>query len=133
MGVAIFIVTEREIEDLDTFVNGKAIAKIKDEAWAQLSKSAGIKSMYDYVSMNPEELSEFIEDAGEEPPDELPPEQWFEPAEGIAWTRTLTEYLKANPKAVKGVDALHEDLEEFAKVFSDLAQHSVRWHFQVDF
>ena len=31
MSVAFFIVTDREVEGLETFVNGKAIAKVSDK------------------------------------------------------------------------------------------------------
>lgn len=133
MSVAIFIASEREVEGLETFVNGKAFGQTSDKALAKVCKAAGINSPYDFVSQDPEELRELLEDADVEVPEPLPEEQWFAPAEGLAWTETLSAYLRANPEAIKNGAALLEDLEEFASVFKELQRHEVRWHFAVDF
>ena len=133
MSVAFFIVTEREIDGLETFVNGKAIAKVSDKALKKVCSAAGVKSIYDYVSMDPDELGDFLEDEEVEAPDSLPPEQWFPPEEGLNWASKLAQYLKANPTVIKGSSGVLEDLAEYEVVFKGLQAHGVRWHFQVDF
>ncbi|MDO9241844.1 MAG: hypothetical protein Q7U30_17685, partial [Methylicorpusculum sp.] len=112
MGVAFFIASEREVEGLETNVNGKAFGQTSDKALSRVCKAAGINSLYDYVSQDPEELRELLEDADVEVLETLPEEQWFAPAEGLAWTETLSAYLRANPEAIKNGAALQEDLEE---------------------
>jgi hypothetical protein len=133
MSVAFFIVTERETDGLDTFVNGKAIAKVSEKALKKVCDAAGVKSVYDYVSMDPEELGDFLEGEDAEVSDSLPAEQWFPAEEGLNWTTKLAEYIRANPTAIKGASEVLADLAEYEVVFKGLRAHEVRWHFQVDF
>ncbi|MGQ0801080.1 MAG: hypothetical protein ACT4NL_13360 [Pseudomarimonas sp.] len=92
-----------------------------------------MKSVYDYVSMDPDELGDFLEDEDVEEPDSLPPEQWFPAEEGLNWTTKLAEYLRANPTVIKGSSEVVVDLAEYEVVFNGLQARGVRWHFQVDF
>jgi hypothetical protein len=133
MSVAFFIATETETDGLDTFVNGKAIAKVSDKALKKVCAAAGVKSVYDYVSMDPDELGEFLEDEDVEKPESLPPEQWFPAEEGLNWATKLAEYLRANPTVIKGSPEVLADLAEYEAVFKGLQARGVRWHFQVDF
>lgn len=132
MSVAFFIVTERDIDGLDTFVNGKAIAHVSEKSLDKACAAAGVKSIYDYVSANPDDLADFLEDEDDEPAEELPPEQWFPAHEGVEWTTKLASYLKAHPEALKGSPEVLSDLAEYEAVFKQLETHGVRWHFQVD-
>ncbi len=133
MSVAFFIVTEREIDGLDTFVNGKAIAGLGDEALQAACTAAGVRSVYDYVSADPEELADFFDDEELDDSVELAPEEWFAAEEGLAWAVKLIDYLEAHPEAVEGSAEVREDLIEYRAVFEALQAHGVRWHFQVDF
>ena len=133
MSVAFYIVTERETDGLDTFVNGKAIAKVSEKALKKVCVAAGVKSVYDYVSMDPDDLGDFLEDEDVEAPGSLPPEQWFPAEEGLNWTTELAEYLRANPTVIKGSSGVLEDLAEYELVFKGLQARGVRWHFEVDF
>lgn len=133
MSVAFFIVTEREIEGLDTFVNGKAIAGLSDEALQAACTGAGVRSVFDYVSADPEELADFLDDEELDESVELAPEEWFAAAEGLEWTMKLTAYLEAHPVAVDGSGEILADLAEYRAVFEALQSHGVRWHFQIDF
>ena len=104
-----------------------------DKALKKVCSAAGVKSIYDYVSMDPDELGDFLEDEEVEAPDSLPPEQWFPPEEGLNWASKLAQYLKANPTVIKGSSGVLEDLAEYEVVFKGLHARGVRWHFQVDF
>ena len=132
MAVAIFIVPEREPEGVDTFVDGKAMARVSDQGWDDVCAKAGVQTLFAYVSMNPEELEALIEDGGIEAPNGLPPEEWFEPAEGLAWTRTLAAHLRANPEAVQDSAGVLQDLADYERIFEGLQVQAIRWHFQVD-
>ena len=133
MSVAFFIVTEREPLDLETFVNGKAIAKVDEKLLDKLCTAAGVRSIYDFVSMDTEELADFLDDEEVDEVNELPSEQWFSAEEGLEWTTKLANYLKANPTALKGSEDALSDLSEYALVFHGLEKQGIRWHFQVDF
>ncbi len=58
MGVALFIVAEREVEGLDVFVNGKALARCDD--LDRLAIAAGVRPLMDYLSQSFEDLEEFF-------------------------------------------------------------------------
>ena len=132
MGVAIFIVPEREPEGLDTFVDGKALARVSDPSWDELCAQAGVQTIFTYVSMNPDELEALMEEGGIESPDGLPPEEWFEPAVGLAWTRALSAHLRATPQALQDSAGVLEDLADYERIFEGLNAQGIRWHFQVD-
>jgi hypothetical protein len=131
MGVAIFIVPEREPEGLDTFVDGKAAARVTEQGWDAVCAQAGVPTLFAYVSMNPEELEALMEN-GIEAPDGLPPEAWFEPADGLHWTRALAAHLRANPQAVQDPAGVLADLADYERIFEGLQAQGIRWHFQVD-
>lgn len=132
MGVAIFIVPEREPEGVDTFVDGKAVARVSDQVWDEVCAQAGVPSIFSYVSMNPEELEALMEEGGTASPAGLPPEEWFEPADGLAWTRALAGHLRAHPQAVQDSTGVLGDLADYERIFEGLQAQGIRWHFQVD-
>ena len=132
MGTAIYIVTQKEIEDLDTFVNGKAIGKASDKAMFKICREIGQPSLYDFVSQDPEELREMIEESGADVPENLPDEMWFQPDEGKKFVTELLKYFHANSKAMKNVEGLIEDLDEYERIFDELQVRGVKWHFAVD-
>ena len=132
MGVAIFIVPEREPEGVDTFVDGKAAARVSDQRWDEVCAQAGVPTIFRYVSMDPEELEALMEGGGIDSPDGLPPEEWFDPADGLAWTRTLAGHLRAHPQAVHDSTGVLSDLADYERIFEGLQAQGIRWHFQVD-
>ncbi len=133
MGVAIYIVTDQDVEAVDTFVNGKALGHAAEAAVDSICAQAGLKSLYEYVSQNPEELQDLLDDLGGDMPDELPEEQWFKPGEGLQWAAQLATFLRANPNAINDSEAIIEDLDDYAEVFEKLQEYDVQWHFAVDF
>lgn len=133
MSVALYIVTQREIEGLDTFVDGKAIGRASEKTLDRICQSIGQPSLYHFVSQDPQELDEFMEDAGLDLPEDLPPEQWFRPEEGHQCIAALLAFLQDNPDAIENADAIAQDLVEYLAVLDALAPHGVLWHFAVDF
>ncbi len=146
MGAALFIVAERTVEGLDTFVDGKAPARCRPagakrrfgKASARhlehLAREAGVRPLMEFFSMSPESFEALIADEGvEPPPGELPPEQWFPAAEGLATVRGLLAYLTSHPEAADEVDRLIGDLRQFEDVLGRLDDEGARWHLAVDF
>jgi hypothetical protein len=133
MSVAFFIVTDRKVDGLDTFVNGKDIARVSDKELAKACIAAGVKSIYDYVSQDPDELRDFLESEGLEESGDLPPEEWFNAEDGLNWTIKLAEYLRTNPTVIKNSSNVLSDLAEYEVVFKGLQAHGIRWHFEVEF
>jgi hypothetical protein len=145
MGVALFIVAERTVEGLDTFVDGKALARCRPAGAKErlgrasmrhletLARQAGVWPLMEFFSEDPKSAYALIAEEGEEPPDDLPPEQWFSAAEGLATIRGLLAYLTTHPDAAAEVDRLIEDLRQFEEVLSRLEEEGIRWHLAVDF
>ncbi len=145
MGVALFIVAERDVEGLDTFVNGKALAHCRPHAsksrlgrqasehleW--LANQAGVKPLMDFFSADPADVLEMMEESEVESPESLDPEQWFPASEGLATVRGLIAYLSSHPEAAAEVDALLNDLGQYEEVLKALEAADVRWHLAVDF
>jgi hypothetical protein len=131
MGAALFVVAEKKMPEVDTFVNGKALACCNH--LDKLAKKAGIKPLMEFFSISPEDAKLQMEDFGIDfDPEGLPPTDWFDAKEGLMTVRGLLAYLKANPKAIKNPDGVVEDLKEFEDVLTKLDQGGVRWHLAVD-
>lgn len=133
MGVALYIVAERAVPGLDTFVNGKALGRTKPRQLDKLAQAAGVPPLMGYFSVSPDEAAAVAEDLGAETPaGGFPPERWFPAADGLATVRGLQTHLAA-PNAVREAEAIREDLREFERVLSALAAAGVRWHLAVDY
>ena len=135
MGTAIYIVTKKKVKGLDAFVNGKAVGRLEDELLDKVCSDAGVASLMDFISQDPDELSEFLDGEGVEGDEsgEFPAEEWFTPEEGLAVVRGLSIHLIANPEALPDSASVLEDLKEYEELLAKLAEKKVKWHFAVDF
>jgi hypothetical protein len=132
MGVALYIVAERETTGLDVGVSGRALGRSKD--LDRLAGAAGVRRLMEFYSYDPQWMAEFIAaEGGELPEMGLPAEQWFPAEEGLATVRGLLGHLTANPQAVADQAAIIVDLREFDGVLARLASEGLRWHLAVDF
>lgn len=102
MGVAIYIVTKNEIKGFDPFVNGKALGRVDSDVLERLCKAAGVKSLFEFISQDPDELADFLEESGIEAEGDggLPAKVWFVPEDGLQVVRGLASHLRENPAAV---------------------------------
>ena len=132
MGAAFFIVLERDIEGVDPFVNGKAIARESDQLDV-IASGLGLRAACDFVSQDPADLLEMAEEMGVELPHDPPPEVWYSADEGLDWVSRMTEHLSGNPGAVGDAEAVLADLMEYREVLKAAQSNGVRWHMAVDF
>ena len=130
MSLAWYIVAETEPDDYEIFVNGKAIAHSDEEALGTIFEEIGEKHLEEFLSPAPEELEDFLEDAGDV---ELPDEEWFAPDDGLKIVNALLSYLARNTGALDNQAAVISDLEEYRLVLSQLKERGIRWHLAVDF
>lgn len=131
MSLAFYIVVNSKVEGLDTFVDGKAVGHANQTALTTLCKKLNVRPLEEFISQDPEEMSEFLEDHGIEA-DNLQ-EQWFDAEDGLATVSALRRYLSENPTALKNSEALCEDLAEYERVLEGIKKENVQWHFAVDF
>ncbi len=135
MGSALFIVLEKELPGIDTFVNGKALAKaenILDEIASQLN----IRSLMSFFSVSEEMVLSTIDEVDAE--EELiklniEPEKWFAPSEGLNTIRELLIFIQNNPGSIDASDFVIKDLKEFEAVLSEAEKHKISWHLEIDF
>lgn len=133
MSVAYYIVPEREVEDFDHFVNGKALGHADEDILNRLCEELNVQPILTFISQDPEELADFMEDEGIDIPEEFAETQWFEAAAGLVTVRTLIAHLESNPDAIKDASALLEDLHDYESVLQRLDQEKVRWYLALDF
>jgi hypothetical protein len=131
MSVAWYIVTESELEDVDIFVDGKAIAHCDEKALARIYKEIGAKPLEEFLSADPAEFDDFLDDF--DVAVESTEEQWFEPHEGLASINALIKYLEANQDRLERQDQVLSDLYQYKKVLSQLQERGIRWHLALDF
>lgn len=95
MGVAYFIVFDKEDVDFETFVNGKALARGADRINRAL-KSAGLSRFDDFLSFSGDDMEAMAEDFEvDEIPDWYNGEQWFEADRGIEWIGSIRELIQS--------------------------------------
>jgi hypothetical protein len=132
MGVALYIVPEREVPGFDTSVSGKALGR--SSHLDRLAQRAGVRPLMGFFSIHPEGAAAFINDHGGELSEGgLPGEQWFAAEDGLATVRGLLRQLAANPSAAPNAGSIAADLREFEAVLTRLAAEGVRWHLAVDY
>ena len=138
MGAALYIALEKDIPDVDPFVDGKALSTAEKRLDA-LAKKLGVTALMDDFSVDPQDVLDFFESEAEatgEPMQEVPPfaaEKWFDPAEGLRTVRALRSYLITNTAELRNTKAVLRDLDDFEKVLDNALSHGVRWHLAVDF
>jgi hypothetical protein len=136
MSVAYFIVPERAVPDLDSFVNGKPLAAVGNGAIDRVCRESGVRPLTEFFSEAPEEAAAFFADQGiDPPPGGFPPERRFAAADGLRTVQALLaragELTAAGPAWVAA--GVPDDLRAFEVVLAGLEQAKVGWHLAVDF
>jgi hypothetical protein len=126
MGVAYFIVLDKEDPGFETFVDGKAVARASHSIRAICDK-LGLKSLDDLTSFGA--LDEQFDVPKEYREEDTP---WFEPHEGIEWVGALCDYIETNPSSVKDPDRVLSDLDEYESVLKMAANIGAKWHLELD-
>lgn len=121
MSTAYFIVLDRDDPGFDSFVDGKMLTK-QLGAVNKIANELGLKKFEDYA----------FQDLSEVGGPELEPE-WFGATEGIKWASLILQQLRDNPGAVKDIDAVIEDLENYIRVFKEAEKRTLKWHLELDF
>jgi hypothetical protein len=119
----------------DIFVNGRALARHED-AVEKLALQLGVRPLIDFFSADENLMALLVEGgAGDaELMKQLPPPQWYSPAEGLATVEALIEALQHEPQQLgsEGVLVL-EELREYAVVLRKTAERGLAWHMAVSF
>jgi hypothetical protein len=130
MSVAIYIACETEPDGEDTFVDGKALGHVDPETLAVIEKKIGCRPLYEFMSVDPDDLGEFPEDPDQP---ELSGETWFAASDGLHTMRELQTYIRGNPSSVPDARDVIEDLSECERVLQVLESRGIGFHFAIDF
>lgn len=120
MGAAYYIVLEREIDGLDTMMDGKRLSR-SIESLDVAAERLGVRQLSEFVSIPPEEIAELLEDTEGL---DLPPLKQFSAPDGLATVRALLPEPEAQPAI--------NDLKDCERILAVAAEHNVGWHFQID-
>lgn len=121
MGSAHYIVLEKEIDGLDTMMDGKRLSR-QIEALDKAANELGVRPLSGFFSMDRDAMADVIGDDFDDM--EIPPLQQFSAQDGLATVRALLPRPEAQPAI--------QDLQACERILSAAAQHGVRWHFQID-
>jgi hypothetical protein len=106
MGAALFIVLEREIQRLDTMMDGKRLTR-ESEKLDKLATTLQVKSLSEFFSADPAQAAEFLESEGigdSEVP--IPPLRQFTAEQGLATVRALLAHIGSHPDSVPDSDGV---------------------------
>jgi hypothetical protein len=143
MSLAYYISLDLDDEEIDTFVDGKAVAHQLERLNA-LADQLGLVPLDSWVSMNQDDLDDLLGDEDENEDeladlqrsaadDTLPQESWFSAEEGVAYFEALAEHLRIHPDAVPDADAVLADLEDYIRVLAQAQSLQAQWHLAIDF
>jgi hypothetical protein len=135
MGVALYIVLERQVKNLDSFVDGKMLAKAEPDLNRRATE-LNVTPLMDFYGSDPDEIFEEFDLEALETAESLE-EQWFEAKDGLQTVNALLKDLENRPNSlIFGRDItteVVEDLKQFQRVLLEADNHKVRWHLAVDY
>jgi hypothetical protein len=130
VSLAWYIVLERTIPGVETFINGKAVARA-GELLDSLANDAGVSPLSNFFSASAEELTGFAADHGVNMKElgTAPSEEWFSPQDGL----TTIAALMGAAETRKMDETILQDLKAFQSVLRAAQANGVRWHLAVDY
>ncbi|HSS77789.1 MAG TPA: hypothetical protein VLV54_13735 [Thermoanaerobaculia bacterium] len=130
MSSALYIVLDREVPGLDTFMNGKALAAAEEVVTAQCER-LGVRDLWSFYSVDPLDVADPLDDVDDsgdldswEP---APTEAWFPVTDGLATVRALREALPGQAGT-----AVLEDLSDMERILAEAERAGARWYLAVD-
>jgi hypothetical protein len=130
MSSALYIVLDREVPGLDTFMNGKALAAAEEVVTANCER-LGVRDLWSFYSVDPLDVADpldDLEDFGDlDAREGSTVEAWFPPTDGLATIRALREALPG-----KTVSAVLSDLSDMERILAEAERAGARWYLAVD-
>jgi hypothetical protein len=121
MGVAFYIVLEKEIDGLDTMMDGKMLSR-NIESLDSAAQQLGVRPLTEFISMDADALASFVGNDADGV--EIPPLQHFSAKDGLVTVRALLPRPEAQPAI--------DDLKDCERILIAAAEHGVGWHLQID-
>src|SRR5215469_3416423 len=127
---SLYIVLEKEIPNIDIYVNGNFLSKHSKEL-QKLAKKSGVPSLISFFSTSPEEIADLMEkDVESLKGSPTYTEKWFAAEDGLRTVNALLENLGG----FKGDrDKVEAELQEFGRVLQLAQSNDIRWHLAIDY
>jgi hypothetical protein len=133
LGASYSIVFEQKIENFDSSMDGKALARSM-ESLEELALLRNVRPLTGFTSVDPSAAADFLVTEGIPAAEvQLPPVQQFAPEDGLATVRALISHLNVQPSAVRNPESVLSNLRDCERILARAQQHGVRWHFEVHF
>lgn len=128
MSSALYIVLDREVPGLDTFMNGKALAAAEEVVTARCEE-LGVRDLWSFYSVDPLDVADPLDDGDGFGDLEGPTatEAWFPVTDGLATVRALRGALPGQT-----VTAVLEDLGDMERILAEAERAGARWYLAVD-
>lgn len=129
---SIYIILEKQIPNLDVYVNGNSLSKSGEEL-EKMARRLGVRPLMDFFSISDEELSSLVEEYGSDlnKTKAAHEEKWFAAEEGLQTVDALLQELDSSK--LDRLDRVKAELQEFARVLELAKTNGVRWHLGVDY
>lgn len=132
MALAIVVTLEKELPASAAYTKaktGKALARESDRL-DTAARSQHVEPLTSLMSENQEVLRAQMQASGFDPSKmRLPPELWFEPAEGLKTVRGLAEYVTAHLNNYKQPNPILRDLKAAETLLAAAEAAGVKFHF----
>jgi hypothetical protein len=132
MAQAIVIVLEKELPAVAAYAksgSGKALARESDRL-DSTARRKGVMPPTSLLSESQAVLAAQMREQGFDPSKmRLPPEIWFDAAEGIKTVRAIAEYVTANMNDFKQPNPILRDLKAAEALLVAAAAAGVKFHF----
>ena len=132
MALAIVTTLEKELPESAAYAkarSGKALAR-EINRLDSVARRRNVSPLSALLSESTDALRKQLEAEGFDPARmRLPPEQWFDAADGLKTVQALAEYVSANLNDFKQPNPILRDLKSAEALLSAAASAGVRFHF----
>ena len=133
MAHAIVVTLEKELPGATAAYakagNGKALARESDRL-DSAARRKGVSPLTGLLSENQDVLRKQMEESGFDPSKmRLPPELWYDAADGLKTVRALAEYVTANLNDFKQPNPILRDLKAVEGLLAAAEAVGVKFHF----
>lgn len=126
MGVAYYIVLERDIPGQNLSVDGKALAK-EEKKLKEIAHLQGVKDLMSFFSVSSCGVEDFFDEyIGMD----IPETEWFSPEDGLATVRAILNYMEMKPFINN--ERLSDDLKSFEEILLEAQKYNLKWHLAID-
>ncbi len=130
MSSALYIVLDRKVPGLDTFMNGKALAAAEEVVTANCER-LGVRDLWSFYSVDPLDVADPLDDLDDfgdlDVREGSTAESWFPATDGLATIRALRQALPG-----KTVSAVLTDLSDMERILAEAERAGARWYLAVD-